>query len=79
MAAPTASISCGAFWTRPAASEAAGGLLCEIGRGRELLEAAYPQLPLLWLDTEESEGEVFWIGAEGIYNLRRPPREGGYP
>ena len=40
-----------------------GGLLCEIGRGRELLEAAYPQLPLLWLDTEDSEGEVFWIAA----------------
>jgi ribosomal protein L3 glutamine methyltransferase len=40
-----------------------GGLLCEIGRGRELLEEAYPQLPLLWLDTEESDGEVFWIGA----------------
>jgi len=40
-----------------------GGLLCEIGRGRELLEAAFPHLPLLWLDTEESEGEVFWIGA----------------
>ena len=40
-----------------------GGLLCEIGRGRELLEAAYPQLPLLWLDTEDSESEVFWLGA----------------
>jgi ribosomal protein L3 glutamine methyltransferase len=40
-----------------------GGLLCEIGRGRELLEAEFPQLPLLWLDTEESEAEVFWIGA----------------
>jgi ribosomal protein L3 glutamine methyltransferase len=40
-----------------------GGLLCEIGRGRERLEAAFPQLPLLWLDTEESDGEVFWIGA----------------
>jgi ribosomal protein L3 glutamine methyltransferase len=40
-----------------------GGLLCEIGRGRELLEAAFPQLPLLWLDTEDSEGEVLWIGA----------------
>jgi ribosomal protein L3 glutamine methyltransferase len=40
-----------------------GGLLCEIGRGRELLEAAFPQLPLLWLDTEDSDGEVFWIGA----------------
>ena len=43
-----------------------GGLLCEIGRGRELLEAAFPQLPLLWLDTEDSEGEVFWIGAGNL-------------
>jgi ribosomal protein L3 glutamine methyltransferase len=45
---------------------AEGGLLCEIGRGRELLEAAFPQLPLLWLDTEESDGEVFWIGAADL-------------
>jgi ribosomal protein L3 glutamine methyltransferase len=43
-----------------------GGLLCEIGRGRELLEAAFPQLPLLWLDTEESDGEVFWIRAADL-------------
>jgi ribosomal protein L3 glutamine methyltransferase len=43
-----------------------GGLLCEIGRGREPLEDAFPQLPLLWLDTEESAGEVFWIGAAGL-------------
>jgi ribosomal protein L3 glutamine methyltransferase len=43
-----------------------GGLLCEIGRGRERLEAEFPQLPLLWLDTEESEGEVFWIGAADL-------------
>lgn len=43
-----------------------GGLLCEIGRGRELLEAEFPQLPLLWLDTEDSQGEVFWIGAADL-------------
>src|SRR3954470_16842880 len=43
-----------------------GGLLCEIGRGRELLQDAFPQLPLLWLETEDSEGEVFWIGAEAL-------------
>jgi ribosomal protein L3 glutamine methyltransferase len=43
-----------------------GGLLCEIGRGREPLEAAFPQLPLLWLDTEESDGEVFWISAADL-------------
>nr|WP_237180180.1 50S ribosomal protein L3 N(5)-glutamine methyltransferase [Rhodoplanes sp. Z2-YC6860] len=40
-----------------------GGLLCEIGRGREALERAYPKLRFLWLDTEESSGEVFWLDA----------------
>ena len=43
-----------------------GGLLCEIGRGRETVEAAFPELPLLWLDTEDSEGEVFWIAAADL-------------
>ena len=43
-----------------------GGLLCEIGRGRELVDEAFPELPLLWLDTEESEGEVFWIAAADL-------------
>ncbi len=43
-----------------------GGLLCEIGRGRDLLGDAYPNLPLLWLDTEDSDGEVFWIPAEAL-------------
>jgi ribosomal protein L3 glutamine methyltransferase len=38
-----------------------GGLLCEIGRGRRPLEAAFPRLPFLWLDTEHSQGEVFWL------------------
>lgn len=43
-----------------------GGLLCEVGRCRPQLDAAYPELPLLWLDTEESEGEVFWIAAADL-------------
>jgi len=43
-----------------------GGLICEIGRGRELVDEAFPELPLLWLDTEESEGEVFWIAAADL-------------
>ena len=43
-----------------------GGLLCEIGRCRPALEAAYPQHQLLWLDTEASDGEVFWIGAADL-------------
>ncbi|SFI82955.1 50S ribosomal protein L3 N(5)-glutamine methyltransferase [Bradyrhizobium sp. Gha] len=43
-----------------------GGLLCEIGRGRERVDEAFPELPLLWLDTEDSEGEVFWIAAADL-------------
>jgi ribosomal protein L3 glutamine methyltransferase len=43
-----------------------GGLICEIGRGRETVEAAYPQLPLLWLDTEDSEAEVFFATAPDL-------------
>jgi len=43
-----------------------GGLLCEIGRCRPQLEDAYPELPLLWLDTEDSDGEVFWIAAADL-------------
>jgi len=43
-----------------------GGLLCEVGHGRDAVEAAFPELPFLWLDTEESEGEVFWLPAEAF-------------
>jgi ribosomal protein L3 glutamine methyltransferase len=39
------------------------GLLCEIGRDRLILEAAYPETSFLWLDTAESSGEVFWLDA----------------
>ncbi|MGE3246202.1 MAG: 50S ribosomal protein L3 N(5)-glutamine methyltransferase [Beijerinckiaceae bacterium] len=50
----------------PAHLNPGGGLLCEIGTGREILEGEFPGLPFLWLDTEESNGEVFWIAAEGF-------------
>jgi ribosomal protein L3 glutamine methyltransferase len=42
---------------------AGAGLLCEVGRDRLLLEETYPETSFLWLDTEESTGEVFWLGA----------------
>jgi ribosomal protein L3 glutamine methyltransferase len=38
-----------------------GGLLCEIGIGRDILEAEFPNLNFFWLDTEEVEGEVFFL------------------
>lgn len=43
-----------------------GGLLCEVGTGRDRLEEAFPDLPFLWLDTAESSGEVFWLTAEAF-------------
>jgi len=46
---------------------ARGGLLCEIGRGRATLERAYPDKRFLWLDTEASSGEVFWLDAEQLH------------
>lgn len=50
----------------PAHLAPGGGLLCEIGTGREILEAEYPDLSFLWLDTEESDGEVFWLEADHL-------------
>lgn len=43
-----------------------GALVCELGRGRRPLEKAYPRLPFLWLDTELSQGEVFWIARNDL-------------
>jgi ribosomal protein L3 glutamine methyltransferase len=49
-----------------------GTLVVEIGTGREKLEAEHPSLPFLWLDTEESEGEVFALSHSAI---SRPSRK----
>lgn len=45
---------------------AGAGILCEIGTDREVLEADYPDTPFLWLDTEGSDGEVFWLQREHL-------------
>lgn len=37
-----------------------GGILCELGRCGPALEAAYTK-PFLWIGTETSSGEVFWL------------------
>jgi ribosomal protein L3 glutamine methyltransferase len=50
-----------------------GALICEIGRGRGTLEDDYPDLNWMWLDTKESEGEVFFIRAD---DLPTPKRKG---
>ncbi len=41
-----------------------GLLICEFGTGRDQLVADYPDLPFLFLDTEDSQGEVFALSAE---------------
>lgn len=43
-----------------------GALVVEIGMGRGVLETEYPDLPFLWLDTEESEGEVLALPAAAL-------------
>jgi ribosomal protein L3 glutamine methyltransferase len=43
-----------------------GTLIVEIGEARQALEAARPDLPFLWLDTETSDGEVFALRAEDL-------------
>ncbi|WP_411033323.1 50S ribosomal protein L3 N(5)-glutamine methyltransferase [Shinella sp. BYT-45] len=43
-----------------------GGMICEIGSGREILEEEFPHLDFLWLETAESQDAVFWISAEAL-------------
>jgi len=38
-----------------------GGMICEIGTDREILDEEYPAIDFLWLDSAESSGEVFWV------------------
>jgi len=45
----------------------AGSLLVEVGTGRATLEQEFPRLPFLWLDTAESEGEVFMLSAPALH------------
>jgi len=48
---------------------AAGALVCEIGAERPAVEAAYPGLPFLWLETEHSWGEVFHLSRADLLYL----------
>lgn len=50
----------------PTHLNAGGGILCEFGIGREILEEEYADLDFLWPHSEEGEGEVFWLPREGF-------------
>ena len=44
-----------------------GGLLAiEVGHNQHLVEAAFPDLPMVWLDTEHAEGKVFLVTREDL-------------
>jgi ribosomal protein L3 glutamine methyltransferase len=54
---------------------ARGALVCEVGRGRALLMREFPNLPFVWLDTEESVGEVLLLHASDFAGAK--PRARG--
>ncbi len=43
-----------------------GVLVVEIGTGRDILEDEFPALPFIWIDTAESDGEVFALRARDL-------------
>ena len=44
-----------------------GGLLAiEVGHNQDLVEAAFPDLPAVWLDTKHAEGKVFLVTREDL-------------
>jgi ribosomal protein L3 glutamine methyltransferase len=52
-----------------------GTLICEVGGGRPLLELEFPHLPFVWLDTEDTSGEVFLLRAADFGSVK--PRARG--
>jgi ribosomal protein L3 glutamine methyltransferase len=47
-----------------------GVLLVEIGHNREVLEAAFPTLPFVWLETSGGDGFVFLLTREDLLAAR---------
>jgi ribosomal protein L3 glutamine methyltransferase len=50
----------------PAHLNPGGGMICEIGSGREILEEEFPHLEFQWIETAQSQDAVFWISAEAL-------------
>ncbi len=46
-----------------------GVMIVEVGETEGRLEAAYPDLPFFWLDSENSEGEVFSLRAQDLKRM----------
>ena len=61
----------------PAHLAAGGTLICEVGGGRKLLERDFPHLPFVWLDTEDTSGEVFLLRASALEAPKGRPKPKG--
>jgi ribosomal protein L3 glutamine methyltransferase len=53
---------------------AGGTLVCEVGGARGRLEHEFPHLPFVWLDTEETSGEVFLLHAADFHPAKPQTR-----
>jgi ribosomal protein L3 glutamine methyltransferase len=51
-----------------------GVLVVEVGTGLDILEDEFPNLPFLWLETEDSSGEVFALTASELQSSGQPDR-----
>jgi ribosomal protein L3 glutamine methyltransferase len=51
--------------------KAEGLLAIEVGHNREIVEAAFPELPLTWIDTPHAEGKIFLVHARDLGHLNR--------
>jgi len=51
-----------------------GALVCEVGGAGDRLEHEFPHLPFVWLDTEDTSGEVFLLRASDFEAARPRPR-----
>lgn len=54
--------------------EADGQIVVEVGAGQQALEAAFPDLPFVWLDTETASAEVFVLPASALSSPSAPSR-----
>ena len=53
---------------------ASGTLICEVGGGAPAARAEFPHLPFVWLDTEDTSGEVFLLRAGDLPRRSRGRR-----
>lgn len=53
-----------------------GVLVVEVGTGLDILEEDYPNLPFLWLETEDSSGEVFALTADELKSAAKAEGRG---